>query len=283
MKKIIGLLSLALITFACEEPDNVINDILDNYGTGAVLRTISSSGEYNFYAPDSSVFSATIEEHDVEDGGLMQNVEVYVNLNGGSEALLKTLTPADFTTGPTGLPRTDLTVTLGEAIGALGLNSSQYTGGDAVNIRLQLNLTDGTSFSSDSVTGSMTGSYFKSPYVYSMIIKCIPIGAIPGIYTINLTDTYGDGWNGAFITVTVDGVSTDITMTAANSNGASGSETITIPEGASTMSFSFTGGAWDSEVIYSIDFTNLDGSNAQTALTDGTNPADGEKTLSICQ
>ena len=37
---------------------------------------------------------ATIEEHDTEQGALMQNVEVYVALNGGTEALLSTILPS---------------------------------------------------------------------------------------------------------------------------------------------------------------------------------------------
>ena len=112
MKKIIGLLSLALITFACEEPDNIINDILDDYEAGAVLRMISTSGDYNYNAPDTSIFSMTIEEHDEENGELMQSVDIYLSVDGGSEVLFKTLQPSDFTTGPTGLPRATFKVGL---------------------------------------------------------------------------------------------------------------------------------------------------------------------------
>ena len=298
MKKIIGLLSLALITFACEEPDNVINDVLDNFETGAVLRTIASGGEYNYNAPDASVFSMTIEEHDEEDGALMENVEVYVSLNGGTEALVKSVSPSEFSVGPTGLPRTDLTVSLAEAVAALNLSRTDYTGGDAILIRLQLNLTDGRSYSDESVTGSMTGSYFRSPFSFSKVIKCIPLGAVPGVYTINLTDTYGDGWNNAYLAVTVDGVEKAIGLPTvwagyeevnalvtpnldAGWTNASGTATITIPEGASTMSFVWNAGDWDSEVVYSIDYESLTGTSAQTALGES-NPAAGEKVLSIC-
>ena len=298
MKKIIGLLSLALITFACEEPDNVINDVLDNYETGAVLRIISSGGEYNYNAPDASIFSMTIEEHDEENGGLMENVEIYVSLNGGAETLERTISPSEFSTGPTGLPRTDQALSLSNAVAALGLSGSDYTGGDAINIRLQLNLTDGRSISSESVTGSMTGSYFRSPFSFTQVIKCIPLGAVPGVYTVNLTDTYGDGWNGAYLAVTVDGVVTAVGLPTvwggyedanalvtpnmdAGWSYAGGTATITIPEGASTMSFEWVAGPWDSEVIYSVDFESLTGTAAQTAFSEA-NPSAGVKVLSIC-
>jgi hypothetical protein len=62
--------------------------VLDNFEQGAVIRTISSEGDYNFYDTANSIFSATIEEHDTESGALMQNVEIYVSLYSGSEALI---------------------------------------------------------------------------------------------------------------------------------------------------------------------------------------------------
>ena len=40
MKKIIYFLSLVIVLHSCEDPDNTVNFVLDNYETGAVLRTI---------------------------------------------------------------------------------------------------------------------------------------------------------------------------------------------------------------------------------------------------
>ena len=291
MKKISILLGLLLIVTSCSEPDNLINDVLDNYTNGAVIRTIASSGEYNFYAPAASIFTATIEEHDTENGALMQNIEIYVSLNSGAESLYQTLQPSQFTTGPTGLPRTDISVSLGDAMTTLGLSSSQYTGGDAVNISLKLNLTDGRSFGADQATGSMTGSYFKSPYKYAKIIKCIPLSAVPGIYTFNMADSYGDGWQGGGILVTVDGVVTkygvpdngDATgLETYVGNDSSGYATLTIPAGASTMSFAWVDDTYNSECSYNIVYTALDGSNEQTALNVSVVSA-GSSTLSICE
>lgn len=291
MKKISILLGLLLIVTSCSEPDNLINDVLDNYTNGAVIRTITSSGEYNFYAPAASVFTATIEEHDTENGALMQNIEIYVSLNSGAESLFQTLQPSEFTKGPTGLPRTDISVSLGDAMANLGLSSSQYTGGDAVNISLKLNLTDGRSFSADQATGSMTGSYFKSPYKYAKIIKCIPLAAVPGIYTFNMADSYGDGWQGGGILVTVDGVVTkygvpdngDATgLETYVGNDSSGYATLTIPADANSMKFEWIDDTYNSECSYNIVYTALDGTNEQTALNVSVVSA-GTSILSICQ
>jgi len=275
MKKIITLFSLLLVTVSCQEPDTTINDVLDNYVTGAVLRGWNPTGDYNFFAPSTSIFTVEIEEHDEQNGALMQDVQVYVSLNSGTEVLLRTLTSADFAVGPTGLPRHQLTVTLGESIAALGLSSSQYTGGDVINIRLQLNLTDGRSYTAKDAASSLTGSYFKSPYIYNMTIKCIPTGAVAGDYTIDMIDSWGDGWNGASITVTIDGVS----QTVGLPSGANGSQTVTVPAGATSMSFAYVSGDWDSEVTYTITFNN--GGADQVAISE-TNPGAGVKVLSVC-
>ena len=82
MKKIITLFSLLLITVSCQEPDTTINDVLDNYVTGAVLRGWNPTGDYNFFAPSTSVFTVEIEEHDEQNGSLMQDVQIFVALNG---------------------------------------------------------------------------------------------------------------------------------------------------------------------------------------------------------
>ncbi len=108
MKNIFTYGFVFLLVLACKKSDNSIEKVLENYGQGAVLRTIDQSGEFNYYAISSSSFTATIEAHYKEDGGLMQNVEIFVSADGGTEAL-RTLMPSDFQVGPTGLPRATFT------------------------------------------------------------------------------------------------------------------------------------------------------------------------------
>ena len=270
--------SLAIFMVACQESDNAIDAIFDGTTRGAIIRTVSlNSGEFNSYDLNSA-FDVDIEVQDVEKGGLMEKVNVYLGFKG-SEVLAKTLTPNDFTTGPAGLPRTNIRITLAEAVATLGLSSSQYTGGDALPVRLELVLIDGRVFSSNDAAGTLQGSYFASPFKYNTVIKCIPNSAVPGIYTISMVDSYGDGWNGASVDVTIDGTTTSYTI----DDGATATHVVTIPAGASTMSFAYTNGAWDSEASYTITYTKLDGTSEQTALTDGPSSAGGTKVLSVCQ
>ena len=301
MKKIISLLTIILVFQSCSDPDNTIYDVLDNYQKGAVLRTISSSGDYNFYDQSNSVFTATIEAHDEEDGALLSNVEIFISADSGEEVQLRTLDASEFVNGPTGLPRTTFSVSLSEVDSKIS-----YIGGSTVQIRLKLNLTNGRSFSTEAVTGSMTGSYFKSPYAYNKIVLCnVTDGsAVPGIYTINMIDTYGDGWQDSVIKLTLDdteylyampspygsGVALNATLEAYTGNNDSGFGKITIPASASTMKWEWIEGRYPDETNYTIKYTKLDGSRPQNAFvqashgTAGNNAANiGEKILSICQ
>ena len=195
-----------------------------------------------------------------------------------------------------GLPRTDIKLSLEEAVNALGLSSSQYKGGDTVKLHLKLNLTNGKSYSKDGVTSSLKGSYFSSPFEYNLVIKCIPLSAVPGIYTFVMTDTpYEDGWQGSHIKVTVDGKTTNYgipsdsssdanfnaTLESFSGNSAVGKATLTIPEGAKTMKFEWISGRYPEECNYTLEYTKLDGNSKQTAIKES-NPSEGEKTLSIC-
>ena len=254
--------------------------MLKEYEQGAALRQISKSGEYQAATPGTSVVNWTLEPHDKEMGGLTQNVEIYLQFNSGAEVLYQTVNRSDMYDGPVGLPRFDFSLSLTQALGGLGVGS--FKGNDVVTVRFQLNLTDGNSYSRSSVTGSMTGSYFRSPFLYPIVIGCRfdanNSGAVAGIYTITGQDSWGDGWNGATLQWTIDGVTTSWTVA-----GEDGTTSFTVPASASTFGFEFTSGDWDSEITYQVNWTGLDGSGSQTALSDGTSPAVGFKAMNICR
>lgn len=290
MKKLFIYFSLISLVVSCSKDfssdeyggyEMFTDYMLKEYVQGAALRNISQTGEFQAATPNTSVVSWTFEPHDAESGGLTQNVEMYLSYNSGPEILYKTIQRSEMYEGEVGLPRFDLTLSLNEALGALG--KSSFSGNDVINVRFQLNLTDGRSYSRSSVTGAMTQSYFRSPFLYPLIIGCRfdanNTGSVAGIYTINGQDSYGDGWNGATVEFTVDGVTTVFTF----DSGSEGSTTITVPASASTVGIAFTSGDWDSEVTYQIVWTDLNGNNGQTALSDGTSPAVGFKSLNICQ
>jgi hypothetical protein len=290
MKKInIYLISLAMMAFSCSKEfssdeyggyEMLTDYMLKEYQVGAALRTITESGSYRFFDPGNSLWSATLETHDHESGGLTESVDWYVSNGGNNEVLARTVSRSEMYDGPVGLPRMDISMSLVEAGGLVG----GYQGGNTIIHRMVLKLTDGRTFSTESVSGSLTQSYFKSPFQYRKTITCFMdagiVTAVPGLYTVNMTDSWGDGWNGASVVMTLDGVDYSTSF----NGGSSDTKVFEVPVGSTTMGFKFVAGAWDSEVDFNIVFSKLDGSNSQTALPNvGASPPTGYYALSVCQ
>jgi len=196
-----ALAGSALLFSGCQEGDNPIDFINDNETRGAVLRTIEIfSPELPIGDPDG-FFGLEAEMQTQEDGNNVDFVEVYVAFSdntGGTdskeETLHETIDPSQFFIGEFGYPRFRSEVTLGAMQATLGLSDSQVRGGDQFSIRYELVLDDGRRYSFGDNTNTLTGSFFSSPFLYTADIVCPPIGPLPGVYTIEMQDSFGDGW-----------------------------------------------------------------------------------------
>ncbi|MBU2900061.1 hypothetical protein [Maribacter dokdonensis] len=270
-----------LLISSCDDGDKVIDTVFDETTRGAILRTIEADGIFDRF-DTSTTYGFTFEEQDYEDGDLLEKVDLYISFEDNTEAngdstvdeiLIETFLPADFTDGEFGLPRASYETTLANALSQLGLVEGDFDGGDAIQFRLILTLTDGRTFTNDDSTGTITGSFFNAPFFYAPIIKCIPPAPVAGEYTIEMEDSYGDGWNGASIDVVIDGVETSYTL----DSGAAGSQTFTVPEGTAEFTLAFSSGDWDGEITYEIIAPT-----GELALSDGPTPAVGVQTLNIC-
>lgn len=71
------------------------------------------------------------------------------------------------------------------------------------------------------------------------------------VYTLELYDTFGDGWNGAFLTLYLRGDTTTFTLDSENDNGFFRAFSIAVTQG-DTASFFFTSGEFDGELRYRI-------------------------------
>ena len=231
--------------------------MLENWEKGAALRTISQSGGYSFFDAANSNWSVTLEPHDKENGGLTESVDWYVSNGGNNETMVKTISKSEMTTGEVGLPNFSVAMSLTEAGSIVG----GYNGGDTILHRFVLNLSDGNSYTSNTVTGPLTGSYFRSPYQYPIIITCVlpegEVEAVAGTYTIAATDSWGDGWStGEALKVTIDGVSTLIGNTAGWSTNTF---TFEVKATAQTMKWEWQSGRYDDEVGFTISHTSPSG------------------------
>ncbi|APQ17939.1 hypothetical protein [Maribacter hydrothermalis] len=283
--KNIMILSLVATGFiACESSNKTIDDVFAEVTRGAVFRSTTAAADvaaqsFNFDDP-SSTYSVTFEVEDHEQGALLQDVEVYTSFNdavagtSSSEALVTTLPASAFSANDFGLPSITVNTTLGELASALGLSPSDYTGGDSFTIRYVLNLTDGRSFSNDNLNSTVSGgSYFRSPFIYTIPLVCPPIAPTAGEWTLELQDSYGDSWNGASLSVTIDGVSTDYS----HADGSSTTHTFTVPAGTVEIQIVYNSGSYDEENNFQVISANGD-----TVLDLGPSPTSGESLFDFC-
>lgn len=281
--KIYILLALGLVTaMSCSE-EKIVDEVLQTVERGLVLRTVANlSTTYNLLDPQST-FGVTLEAQDAEGGQLLSEVRVFAqfvdntvvddNDLSSSEAQVATIPASAFTEGPFGFPRADLIVTLNEALTGTGTDSGIVDGGDAISFRLEAQLTDGRVFTNRAAGTVANGSFFSSPFAYSAGINCIPVTPVTGDYELNLTDLFGDGWDGAFITVTIDGTDTQYTI----AGGSAASFTISVPDGTTELVFTYTPGAFEEEHVF-----ELLAPSGETAATGGPGPTPGEIVLNIC-
>jgi len=303
--KIIGLLLIsAVVAFSCETDDKLVNKVLETTERGAVLRTLNSTNTYNFYdtADTRFVFDLSFEAQGAANGADPATVRIYQSFidnaedgvnNSKAEVLMNTIDVSTLSDGANGFPEYTLpTMQLQDALDLSGLSTGEFFGGDQFVYRLELESKDGRVFT-DNVGGTVSGgSFFTSPFSYTVGIKCVPVSAIPGDYTIVMTDSFGDGWQttdanaGAGMTVTLDDgtviefgmcspyTSSNFTCTPGN---VAATTTVTIPETANTMLWEFPGD------FYGEISVKIIAPNGVTALEIGEGEGTaGELFLNIC-
>lgn len=287
--RFLGILfaGLLLFTTSCEDGDTVFDQIQSNVERGAILRTVQVTDDEIPINADGSIadgaqFGVILEEQDQENGDLMAEVEVYVgfrdNTPGGADnskddVLAETIPASEFSPGPFGLPRVEYSITGSEMTSALGLTGDQVEGGDQFTIRFELVLTDGRRYSFADNSGTLTGSFFSSPFLYTANVVCAPSQPTAGDWIFEMQDSYGDGWNGASLTVTIDGEVTTVELPS----GSAGTEVVTVPSGAQVISIVYNSGDWDSEVTFQVT-----SANGNTVLDLGPNPPANIELLNYC-
>ncbi|EIJ38863.1 hypothetical protein JoomaDRAFT_1864 [Galbibacter orientalis DSM 19592] len=202
MKKIryivVGVLGLIFGVSSCSTDDKIVDEVLSNVGTGAILRTISQDNsllyndEEKMFEPNSK-YTLILEEQDAQKGDLLESVEVYVKYKatdaerfpqGGQELLLEKLSVSDFSEGDRELPVTTVSYSSKTLVEALGIDESKIQGEDRFEFRLVLMLTNGEVFTNTDVGGPVSGgSYFLSPFEYFPIIKCAITESLAGTHT----------------------------------------------------------------------------------------------------
>lgn len=294
MKKLndIVLLGLVILTTciisSCEEGDLPFDEIVQNETRGAILRTISiNENEVLYDVANSTVlgggFSVVLEEQDQEGGELLSSVEVFFGFrdnteesgtgNDRDEVLVTTIPASAFSIGEFGLPRTTYSVNVAEIQSVLNITDTEIFGGDQFTVRFELVLTDGRRYSFEDNSGTLTGSFFSSPFLYTANVVCAPSVPTPGDWVFDLQDSFGDGFNGANISVSIDDEVTVVDLP----NGSEGQVVVNVPDGSSTISIIFNSGDFDEEITFQVT-----SANGNTVVDIGPNPSVGTELLDYC-
>jgi len=286
--KIFTVLALTSLMFtSCDEGDAVVDDVTAGTERGAILRTVNvTSNELPIGVADG-FFGVELEVQDSDNGNLVESIDVYASFRDNTpdngrgettdESMVENVPTGDFEIGEFGLPRFEYQVTLPQLLSSTGVAEDDIDGGDQFRVRFELKLTDGRTFSFDQNSGTLTGSYFSSPFLYSATIVCPPTPPSTGDWIFDMTDAYGDGWNGAFLTVTLDGTEYEYTV----ESGAANIEILDVPVGSEVISIYFTSGPWDGEIGFTITAANGNVILEQEAYST-TTPAPGVELINYC-
>jgi len=254
-------------------------DFDDLINTGlpfAAELATNGSTNVNKLDPGSSSFSKDYQIISPAGGTDVTKVDVYVGLAGQNltteEALLATVDASSFTNSDGGYPEVNITYDGASIIAALGIDPSALEGGDKFNYRLALTNPQGT-FSD--VSANFDNQ--SADHTFASTVVCDSPTLPAGDWTIDMQDSYGDGWQpttngggGPGITVTLsNGTVFEIGLCtpyedpgyACTSGSSSGSTTITIPDGVSG-DWVFNGDFWGE---MSFQITGPSGSTVATA------------------
>jgi len=251
---------IALLVTSCDEGDAVVDEVTADTQRGAVLRTVNLISNELPIGVEGGNFSVELEIQDEEEGTLVNEVEVYVGFRDNTddigpgtdveETIYDSLASSEFTTGPFGLPRATYTATLNEMLAHVGRTEDQITGGDQFTIRFELVLTDGRRFSFEDNTGTLTGSFFSSPFLYTPLVICpVPDTYLVGEYSITQTSGsapfgIGDGFTQSPVTISATGT-------------------------ARTIPFAYDPGGFGSEYAFTFDLVCGEIQNFSGAITSG--------------
>ena len=295
MKKIKFILiatTFAVSLWSCSDDDKLPVDFDELEVSGGAFATeISSEGstDINKLDPGASAFSKTYELVSPKGGTDITKVELYVSFTGENttapEALLATVNSSNFVNGDS-YPQVTIQVNGADILAALGVPSSQLEGGDTFNYRIAVTNADGT-FSD--VSANFDNQ--SADHTFNSTVICELEEVPAGVWTIEMQDSYGDGWQtttangGPGITVTLnDGTVFEVGLcTPYESNSyncinepSEGVDTITIPPGTTSASWFFPGDNWGE-----ISFT-IKAPSGNTVASYATGSPAGPIALNLC-
>ncbi len=303
MKKTIKYLLFPVLfivsMISCEDEDKAPFITSDQELRGAFFRTIDFGGIINRTDIAGSVYSVTGELVSEGNGTDVSNVQMWVefvdrNTDGDpatdddesiASVLFDSADVSTFSTSANGFPQKTFDVSIADAMSTLGLELSKVEGGDQFLFQIAINMADGRSFSKENTGDSVSGElFFSSPMVYTGLVVCVLDSPPTGDWVIDMEDSYGDGWQGSAVVMSIDGVETNVEMLDFWTAGlpysnifVADSQTINVPSSTSTLTFSWIAGDYPGECSFKIYAPS-----GNLVAEGGPGPLVGEIQLNLC-
>jgi hypothetical protein len=172
---LIGLLCIQM--FSCTDFVDPAIPYTD-FETGVYLRTISSTPNFDFFQLAEASWNITIEAVDEEDGNLVQEVDVFVSRRRvqmiSPEVKILTVPRSAFASNSESkYLRASFSVTIPDALAAMGFTTDDINGGDFFEFRLELRDTRGRTFTNTNLSGDVSGGvFYRSPFFYRIPVIC---------------------------------------------------------------------------------------------------------------
>ncbi len=186
--------ALFLLAFsACEEKERPFPEFADiEHGAyGSLIDGIN--GVYDFFAPEESVISFTVEFYDDNQGMNVAeyNWQVsYIDNNGANVGPVdfRSFTPADWGRSERGLPTLTTSFSFADALTALGLTTADIVGGNTIRFDATIVMNDGRTFSNNNTgTNVRGGAAFQGLFRINQAIICP--SNLAGTYDLEGTPT----------------------------------------------------------------------------------------------
>jgi hypothetical protein len=245
MKNKIKFLVLALVfsVFSCEDSDKLNMNIHENSSTEApYVRGIFTSTLIKYANIATSNVEVTLSAPSKNVSSWKTSVRIS---SGGTTTAYVPLPAYTVTTFPA-----TVKIPITAIAAALGIPVSAILPADVLEFSSVSKGTNGKELRYTDLGGDLSGqAEQRQAYDFSIAISCAPVNAPVGVWTIEMEDTFGDGWDGAFVTAEVNGVNTNYTITPNQATNAT--HTITVPA-AGTLTWSYTSGNFEEEHVFTI-------------------------------
>ena len=242
-KIILGVLAVALTMASCEDEDKFPLSVhLDDANKAAYVRTVVNQYLYLVEDIKDATFEATIDV--VVDNVAQYDLSFTLISSSGEYDTIPLNTVTEFPTS--------ISYTYAELATLVGTSIDDIGGGDIFQFIGTCIGKDGRFWTVDNYTGDITGQLAqRDGFAFSVLVDCAPITDVDtaGTWVADLQDTFGDGWDGAFLTFSIDGSTTAYTISA--DQGDAASYDVDVPDGV-VLEIFYTPGNFESEHTFQL-------------------------------